>query len=125
MFIKPTTSHTLGWPATPGSISEAGIQVVSTQNVGLLAEKLNGLCTTSCVRSRSVVTIKQFGWRGTPDSACLAYMRICLREKRNTPPPHPPINALHGLQTAKMRSRSHLVKMYLSHMWVLYHSMCH
>lgn len=72
------TSHTLRWPAAPGSIRRAGTQVVSTQNVRLVAEKLNALCTSSCVRSRFVVAIEQFGWRWTLDSAC---MGMCLKEK--------------------------------------------
>lgn len=63
VILKTATSDTLGNPATPGSIREAGTLVVSTQNVGVFTEKLNGLCISSCVRSRSVVAVEQFWWR--------------------------------------------------------------
>lgn len=123
VIFKTATSHTLGWPATPGSIREAGTLVVSTQNVGVFTEKLNGLCTSSCVRSRSVVAIEQFWWRGTPDSACLACMSMYLREKKEQTPI---IWLLYWtVQTSKMKTRRHLVKRYLLHIWELCHSMCH
>lgn len=83
---KRATSHTLGRPAAPGSIREAGTLVVSAQNVRLVAEKLNGLRTCGCVRSRFVVAIGQFGWRGTLDSACLACVGMCLKERKNKLP---------------------------------------
>lgn len=81
VFLKTTTSHTLRWPATPWSIREAGTQVVSTQNVGVFAEKLNRLYSHCCVRRRSMIAVEQFGWRCTTDSACLVFMSNLERAK--------------------------------------------
>lgn len=66
------TSHTLGWPAVPGSIQGAGTLVVSTQNIRLVAEKLNVPCTSRWVRNRFVVAMQQVGWRCTVGSACVS-----------------------------------------------------
>lgn len=72
LWNTTATSDTLGWPAVPGSIQGAGTLVVSTQNVRLVAEKLNALCTSRCIRSSFVVAIEQVGWRWTLGSACMS-----------------------------------------------------
>lgn len=50
--------------------------MVSAQNVRLVAEKLDGLCTCHSGRSWFVVAVEQLGWRRTLDSAGLACFRL-------------------------------------------------
>lgn len=70
LWFQVRTFHTCGRAAAPGSVQETRAELLSTQDVGVLAEVLDGPRPLGLVWGRRPVeAIQQLGWRGTPEPA--------------------------------------------------------